>query len=490
MSGSMTGGVDSSIPLRAGQGVGQQPDALTQIGKFASIQNALNQAKLFPGQLQLQGQAIAGNTADLGRVAQVRWAQMMAPILADPNIPDDDLPKHGTQAAAVLETMGLPGHMITRSLAATGGPGIRNQYAALARSSMAPVGQEAAEAAPAQGTFDAGPAQFPTQTGRPLSTNAAQITIPGEGLTKGLSPGEQASQVTRPVTDAEAARLGVPPGTPITEELRKRLQQQGAGDLTTGGQRVAPIQGGFGPNNGRLPPSLLNPNRAPSVGGAVVSGMAPGVPEAMREQVGPAQAMAQRVATFQTDMFPLTQAQQALVNAPSGRGSQAVHDASSYINTFAPEIVQRGLSFISPLMSKEEVAAYDEAKKYLTQVQIGGPGATRSNEGLTTAGAASPSTQISKEAAQVVLKGMIALRRMEQDEGQAWIAAGKPPADLNKFRSDFQKQADPRVYMFDQMTPTQRRDTLTAIKDPAKKAAFIASVQRAEQNGVLAPPGL
>ena len=56
MSGSI-GGVDSSIPLRAGQGVPPPANPLQMIGQFANIQNALNANRLFPGQLQQQQQA-------------------------------------------------------------------------------------------------------------------------------------------------------------------------------------------------------------------------------------------------------------------------------------------------------------------------------------------------------------------------------------------------------------------------------------------------
>jgi hypothetical protein len=242
-----------------------------------------------------------------------------------------------------------------------------------------------------------------------------------------------------------------------------------------------------------VPPALIGPGGrggapAPDASGHVAA-PAVGAPEAVGAQVAPAQALADRVPHFQTDMYPLIQAQTALATAPTGKGSEAVHSASSYLNTFAPSIIQRGLAFISPLMTPSEVTAYDEAKKYLTQGTLGMPGSTRSNEGQAMAGAASPNTQISKEATQLVLKGMIGLRRMEQDEGQSWIASGQPPSQLNAFRADFQKQADPRVYLFDQMTPQERQQTLAGIKDPAKRNAFIAGVQRAEANGVLSAPG-
>jgi hypothetical protein len=216
----------------------------------------------------------------------------------------------------------------------------------------------------------------------------------------------------------------------------------------------------------------------------------PGTPEAETASAMSAHGANVRAASFATDMFPLTQAQKALATAPTGKGSEAVHDVSSYINTFAPTALQKALSFISPAMTSDQVAAYDEAKKYLTQGQLGQSGANRSDAGLTTAGAASPSTTISKEAAQLVLRGMIGLRRMEQDGTVQFNASGQPPAAYDQFMTKFSTTADPRVYTFDQMTPAERNQTMTALaKTPAKQAAFVAAVEQAEKNGIMSAPG-
>jgi hypothetical protein len=215
----------------------------------------------------------------------------------------------------------------------------------------------------------------------------------------------------------------------------------------------------------------------------------PGVRDYMLNQSPVAQNMANRVASFRSEMYPLLAAQDALAKAPTGKGSETLQSVSSYINTFAPELLQRALSHISPILSKDEVAAYDEARKYTTQIQLGAPGATRSNEGQAAAGAANPSVGISNEAAKVVLKGLISLRRMEQDEGQSWIKSKRPPAELNNFRAEFQNQTDPRMYLFDQMSPTERSQTLASFGDNTRKRMeFMAGVERAERNGVLSAP--
>lgn len=477
MSGSLTtGGVDAGIPLQAGKNL-QQANPLQQIGQFAGIQNALNQNRLFPGQMQLQQQAVQGGQVGLAQRINQAAYQGLTPILAKPagTITHEDL----TTALGSLEAnQGLPTHGVLADLMATAPTGDGPAFDQKVRSMITARAMVSPESAVAQ------------VTGTPTTMANGQQNQPGvvpgagapgfgsfqpAGAATQVFPsrGELASQVSRPASAAEATSLGIPEGTPLTETMLGRLQQQGASNLT----------GPAGMGSGRYSPA---PSQAAP--GPVVSGMAPGVPESMAAQVGPGQALADRVSHFQSDMYPLTAAQQALAKAPTGLGSEAAHNVSSYLNTFSPQWIQKGLAFVSPIMTPEETTAYDEAKKYLTQGQLGTPGATRSNEGLTTAGAANPSTQITKEAAQVVLKGMVALRRMEQDEGQTWLASGQPPSQLNQFRAAFQKQADPRVYMFDQMTPQQRQQTLAAIKQPAARAAFISSVQRAEQNGVLSAP--
>jgi hypothetical protein len=287
-------------------------------------------------------------------------------------------------------------------------------------------------------------------------------------------------------------------GTDQQGTLTEYALQQGLGNVTgpafnpdgtpaqtapAGAPRVPGVVGANG--------QPVGPQNPPRLAAATPGGPIPGPPGGLPEfqkgaatQLGVANA---RGANFQTDMFPLNQALEALKNAPSGKGSQAVHDASSYINTFAPPLLQKVLSFISPLMTKDEVIAFDEAKKYLTQGTLGTAGATRSNEGLSTAGAASPSTEITKEAAQLVLKGMIGLRRMEHEGLLEFNNSGKPPGDLPGFLTKFATNADPRVYMFDKMDPAAR---IKMIQDmtPAARTKFWDQVHAATQNGILTPP--
>lgn len=461
------GGVDSSIALQARPPAA--PNPLQQIGEFANASNALNQLKLFPGQQQLQQQAIQGGQVGLAQKINQAVYQGITPLLALP--PGQITHKAYTDALAGLEARGLPTHGALADLLTmapqTDGPAFDQMVRArVASQAMTSPESSVGAVVPSTSIQNTGQALQPVNIAPAGAPHPGAMTSPGGSVPVVPSTGQLMGQVTW--QDGQ--------GVTHYGTAAEYATARGIPGAALGPAVAVPQSGGMG--NGRYP--------APAAPLANTTGPEPGVSESKVAQVPTAQATADRVAHFQTDMFPLQQAQIALAKAPTGLGSEAVHTASSYLNTFAPHMLQNALSFISPIMTPEETAAYDEAKKYLTQGQLGAPGATRSNEGLSTAGAASPSTQITKEAAQLVLKGMIGLRRMEQDEGQSWLASGLPPSQFNNFRAQFQKQLDPNVYVFDQLTPAQRRTAIAKAKNPG---AFMSAVERAEQNGVLSPPG-
>jgi hypothetical protein len=229
----------------------------------------------------------------------------------------------------------------------------------------------------------------------------------------------------------------------------------------------------------------------PVPAGGFAGGNPPGFDAAITQQATQQQAMAARSQTYANDMYPLFKAQQQLAVAPTGAGSEAGYHMGSLMSTMAPEWAQRAASFLTNLggltgggiMTPEQVAAYAEANKYLTQASLGVAGATRSNEGGQTAAAASPSVLIPKPAAQAVLQGMIGLRRMEQDQTLQWQKSGQPVANLNKFVTQFQTSADPRVYVWDQLSAPQRQQIYGKMT-PAQQQAFSARVTQADNDGI------
>jgi len=501
-----TTGLNPAISLQAGaqlQQQQQQQNPLQTFGQVLQTKNALNQLQLFPGQMQqqqlaIQGQDLANQMAQLQQHQQrlTYFAGLMLPELVDANgqpttgVAGKDIAK--SLATAVSDGYLQPSEAVQLQTSLPGGaqddPVANRRWVLQHFAANQVAGGHINEILGALGrspsTVATGGGTIAGSTAGPLAQGAGSFQ-PQSYVPNTVGPGQAAAPETRIGPDGKP--IIAPAGAYMPPNL---VSPQGVQQLTPQSQGLGGAQApGAAPPGTQLPlPSPAAPPRLPGAGGAPMAGMPVGTPEYMAATAGDARSANQRAATFASDMFPLTQAQQALANAPTGKGSQAAHDVSSYLNTFAPEWLNKALSFVSPVMTKDEVAAYDEAKKYLTQGQLGVSGATRSNEGLSTAGAASPSTQISKEAAQLVLKGMIGLRRMEQEGTLEFNNSGLPPADYGKFSANFATKADPRVYTFDQYTPQQRSDVLASIKDPQKRTQFMAQVERAEQNGILSPP--
>lgn len=227
-------------------------------------------------------------------------------------------------------------------------------------------------------------------------------------------------------------------------------------------------------------------------GGGVAAGNPPGFDAAIGAQTKQQQDMAARSQTYANDMFPLFKAQQQLAVAPTGKGTEDKYDASAILQSRAPEWLHRAAAYVTNLgsgaylggiMTPEQTTAYSEANKYLTQGSLGVAGATRSNEGGQTASAASPSVNIPKPAALAVLQGMIGLRRQEHDMTLQWQNSGQPVANLNKFVTQFQTNADPRVYVWDQLTAPQRKQVIEKMT-PAQQGEFAAKVNQAKTNGI------
>jgi hypothetical protein len=231
-------------------------------------------------------------------------------------------------------------------------------------------------------------------------------------------------------------------------------------------------------------------------GAPVAAGMPPGFEATTAAAAAQQTAMTTRAQSYANDMFPLFKAQEALTAAPTGKVSEPGYQAGAILQTYAPEWLHRTIAFGSTLggalggiMTPEQTAAYAEANKYLTQVQLGVSGATRSNEGGQTASAASPSVDIPKPAAQAVLQNMIGLRRMEQDQTMQWQQSGLPVQALPGFVSKFQTNVDPRIYVWDQLPKAQQTKILDTM--PAhQKPAFLRKLQAADQNGIFNTMGM
>ncbi len=245
-----------------------------------------------------------------------------------------------------------------------------------------------------------------------------------------------------------------------------------------------------GPLAGKVAPASGAP-ATPSGAAPVVLSNPPGFDDIVKANTAQHIAMSERAKNYANEMFPLFKAQQELKIAPTGKGSEAGYNAGALMSTVAPEWLHRAASFVTNLgggigggiMSPEQTKAYAEANKYLTMAQLGVAGAGRSDAGLSTAGAASPSVHIPNEAAKAVVQGMIGLRRMEQDHALQWQQSGLPIQALNGFVTQLQTKANPVVYVWDQLPSDQQHKVLDRM-NAAQKRAFMKQVDEADKRGI------
>lgn len=176
--------------------------------------------------------------------------------------------------------------------------------------------------------------------------------------------------------------------------------------------------------------------------------------------------------------FPLEQAITSLERLGT-TGTGPGTDTINQIKSFA-------LSMGLPGVDANKIVDYDSAKKYLTDF-VNQTGNSGTNEKLQAAFAGNPSVHISNEAAVKVSKAALALRRMEEARTQAWEKSGLSDDEYPKFASKWNREHDARVFGFDMMTPTQRKNVLKNMTQ-AQRDLFMLDVDQASQTGILRPP--
>ena len=70
-----------------------------------------------------------------------------------------------------------------------------------------------------------------------------------------------------------------------------------------------------------------------------------------------------------------------------------------------------------------------------------------------------------------------------------WQQSGRPLQELPAFVSRFQTNADPRVYVWDQLSPAQRGQIYSKM-NPAQQKAFSARIDQADANGLYNTMGM
>lgn len=457
------GGIDASIPLQAGRGI-EQPNPLKQIGEFAGIQNALNQAKLNPGALELQKQAIqAGASKSQQTVNQVAY-QALTPFLR----PGADLSIGAltTQLASIEHNLGIPtGGILPDIIQATtnGDPATAGERVRMLIASRAMISPESAV------TVAAG---SPTtrDTGLGIESGTQQSAVGGGGFapasTTQVYPTRGQQMVPTPISPGAGGAPRVAPlGYTSTPEL-SGLPSMGTGRIN-------------------VPASLRNPN-APS-------------PAASTEPAG----------ARQTGVGPEEERRLAATGEAAGRGFQAISDEGvkaraqdALLGNMMTDLTMftsgsqadRTLGFKRFLSSwgapvgqtfgvnEKTVAAqesFDKLANQLADAQGAGSDARlHVNQG------ANPSSGLSPGGADFILRqlrGNADYLRARQQFADQW----GDKSDLQGFNATVTRNLDPRVFQYERLTPEQKSDYFKGIKDAKEREAFKRSHAWATTNGLI-----
>lgn len=218
----------------------------------------------------------------------------------------------------------------------------------------------------------------------------------------------------------------------------------------------------------------------PGAGGASFAGPAAGVPEMNQADVTQYRADLNDVPNATTRIQTLQNAQSALDQAMSGKGSAPVQTLLSVINTFAPDMAKK-------IGAADAAEQYDLAKKYLSDYARRSGAATHSDAQLAAAGASNASPDITNAAAQDVVKLQIGRERQRIAQAQAF---GNPTGvGYGQHASQFSTGTDPRAFAWDTYTPAERQQIESTIRpgsDAEKK--FNRSLGIAARLRLIQPP--
>jgi hypothetical protein len=471
----MSGTVDASIPLQAK--TPQQPNPLQTIGEFANLQNTLNQNKLFPGQFQQQGIATQSQQLALQKARNAAAYQAVLPVVANPNFTLSDLTGSAGNAEHSLGIVTQPLIADVAGLKLTPNTPEWRQAVkniVVSRSQTDPGNAVSVITPDAGPLLNTGPALVPTVKAPLGSLNSGQIQSYGVAIPNGPSPAER--NVLQQVWNPTTKQFDYVPR-----------------------QNVAPMVDGagspIGPGAASVPglPSVGRNQPPPSGGGSAAS--APlGTSEEIAAAAEHAGRARERANNYQSTIFPIEGAIDALSKADTGKGGEILQSIRAYAGDTPLKYITDFLP--ASLSDQDKRIAYDEAQKFTTGMALGGPGGSRSDLGTETSKEANPNLHISNPAAIAISKSILAQRRMEQAGiltfNHAKDANGNPlpVGQYDQFMNDWATRQDPRAYAVDKMSDDDRAALVAKMggtKSPAYQK-FKASVQAAINTGVIPNP--
>lgn len=457
----------------------QPPNLLANIGTAATTVNALNQNKLFPGQLQkqqldIQGQNISNQQANYNLALQHLKVSngVLAGLLSDPNSTPKDAQDAIVSMVAFSGDNDHPhgGSLMTAQQATqllTQMPQDPQQFRQF-------LTQKYAQTKAMEGQIEAvlPKTQFVNTGGTTQATDVNPLTNPhaaNQTLPNTLSPSDQVAQVPGPVNAAT--------GQPTVQTQANYAQSSGLNRLVPG----APSAPAAPPANALAPPPSA-PATAPAAlpGGVMSTAASPVVTANNQADIGAFKGDQAQIPTRQTNVQSLQKAQHALELTSTGKSTSAMHDIYSWINSQAPGgAAAFGIS--------DKVEDWDLAHKYLLDYARQAGAAAHSDLQLQASqGANASADQISNQAALNVVKTNIGRER--QRIAQVMEAPDQTGVGYGKHAANFANSTDPRAFAFDTFTPEERSKLLGSLKGAAL-TKFKKSLEIADKNGLINTPG-
>lgn len=521
MSGSTTSAYDNANkPTTALQ------NPLDIYGKYVGVQNALNETKMFQAR-QAAGQAFQNSLDPNGMPNQQQFNKnivaagaqaapaALAASQAGQTLDDATFDTHmkrltGLNAAAmglvaqypngvpkqaaldelarVGPTMGLSPQQIAQAEASFGDDPQANSMTIIRNGMQNLQAQAALHAArPGTGT-QTGPdgVTIGFQTGAQAGPTPGAVSVPPQaGAPQGMDAGARGAVST--ITN--------PDGSQSTDTLEGHMA---AGRITplgavAPGYKAAAASPGGPRDYTNAPNELLGGLPNPSEAAPTQSGPKGGgttVPATLRQsqEASAAQytADSRDAGTYQSRVYPLQQAASALQTAKTGEGSEVLQSIASRIQTLTPDALK---SVMPNIRTPAEITAYDEARKYLTMAQQNQPGAERSDAGLATAGASSPSVHISNAAARLLVQAQLSVERSKQAmllEFNDTHPQGTE-GDYSRWKTAQAPKIDPRAFITDGQTPAERKSYYDRLGDTEQKN-YLESYKLAKKWQLLTAP--
>ncbi|NPD68284.1 hypothetical protein HN018_19250 [Lichenicola cladoniae] len=465
-----------------------------------------------------QGQGLAGGQYGLNQDSLAQTTNRtnavgagMAGLLSNPNLAPSDIYQSVAGQAAAGKPVGAFVQSVLPSMPTLGNGEAPSAYSGRLKTWLAGV---------------AGQAAGPEAAIRTLTPNVATVGLGGTTQTMDVNPYTNPGATNTSYQNTLSPEGQVAPqtgtaadGSSFSIPTALRAGQVGLGNLVPkqspfgtgrillpGGSVPAGGAGapsGIGAASGPAPsgdssaPSAIYPTGAPPdnsgsglPAGAMPTGISPAA-TAAQTQAGSGSGsdlhtLYSSVAGSGGRLYQLGKALTSLQTAgATGPGSETTQAIASFFNTQTPF----GLGKYLPGVNPSQIQSYDEASKYLTQYASNAAGAMGSDSKLATALSSNASTKISNLAAQDVVKATIGIERQQQAQAQSFAQTGLPPDKYDQWATTWNRTADPRAYIFDEMSPQQRSTVLNGMS-PSSKSGFLDQVWHASQNGFIDPTKL